>query len=478
MGRGAILMVDDDRNLCEAVAQGLERRGFTVTWATAADEALRKLQQGAFDAVLGDMNMPTVNGVEMCKRMTAYLPDLPVIMVTAFGSLDSAVAAIRAGAYDFITKPFELESVALMLDRAVGHRALRDEVRRLRRAVTRDGQTGPILGESGAVKDLHDLLVRVADTDASLLITGETGTGKELVARELHRMSGRQRGPFVAINCAAIPEAVLESELFGHARGAFTDAKVQRAGLFVEANGGTLFLDEIGDLPLPLQPKLLRALQERRVRPMGSNTEQPVDVRILAATNKDLEGAVEAGTFRQDLLYRINVIGVHIPPLRARGTDVLLLAQHFLEALARRGRKQVVGLTPPAAEKLLAYSWPGNVRELQNCMERAVALTRHDQITVEDLPETVRHYEATHVIWETGDPRDLLPLEEVERRYILRALQTVGGNKSIAARVLGVDRKTLYRKLERFEAAGAASLEGRALARPGSARRHGEVAEN
>lgn len=450
MSRGTILVVDDDRTLCETLEHGLTRRNFVVRWTAAPQEALTLLKETSFDVVLSDMNMPQVSGIELCQRITEYLPDLPVIMITAFGSMDAAVAAIRAGAYDFVTKPFDLDTIALTLDRAVSHRALREEVKRLRRAVSQTRQGGKIVGDSPAIKELYDLLARVADADASILVTGETGTGKELVAQEIHRGSRRCNGPFVAINCAAIPESVLESELFGHARGAFTDAKTQRAGLFVQANGGTLFLDEIGDMPLTLQPKLLRALQERTVRPMGSNTEQPIDVRIVAATNRDLEEAVEANLFRQDLLYRINVIQVHIPPLRARGNDILIVAQHFLAHFAARSTKHVLGLTSPAAEKLLAYTWPGNVRELQNCIERAVALTRHDQITVEDLPESVRNYKATHVIWETGDPRDLLPLEEVERRYIVRALQAVGGNKTEAARILGVDRKTLYRKLERY----------------------------
>ena len=447
--RGTILFVDDDRSMCETLAQGLGRREFEVTWTAAPEEALRLIQERPFDAVLTDMNMPNMSGTDLCKRITAYLPDLPVIVLTAFGSMDSAIAAIRAGAYDFVTKPVELDAMALTLDRAVNHRALREEVKRLRRVVESVRPAAALVGDSVAIKELYDVLSRVAGTDASVLITGETGTGKELVAHEVHRGSRRSGGPFVAINCAAIPESVLESELFGHARGAFTDAKTPRAGLFVEANGGTLFLDEIGDMPMALQPKLLRALQERTVRPMGSNTEVPIDVRIVAATNKDLEAAVEAQSFRQDLLYRINVIQLSIPPLRTRGNDVLVLAQFFLEQFAGRSGRHITGLTSPAAEKLLSYVWPGNVRELQNCLERAVALTRHDQITVEDLPESVRNYKSTHVVWETSDPRDMLPLAEVERRYILRALEAVGGNKTVAARVLGVDRKTLYRKLEK-----------------------------
>jgi two-component system response regulator HydG len=291
----------------------------------------------------------------------------------------------------------------------------------------------------------------VARSDAPVLVTGETGTGKELVARAIHGASARRGAPFVAVNCAAVPDALLESELFGHVRGAFTDAREARAGLFVHAAGGTLLLDEICDLPLSLQPKLLRALQERRVRPLGASAEVPLDVRIVAATNRDLEAAVEQGSFRQDLLFRLDVLRVEVPPVRARGGDVLLLAQRFIRSCAERAGKDVVGLSRGAAEKLLHYGWPGNVREIQNCIERAVALTRHEEILVEDLPERIREYGRSHVLVASEDPSELVPMEVVERRYIARVLDAVGGNKTLAARILGFDRKTLYRKLDRSE---------------------------
>ena len=284
----------------------------------------------------------------------------------------------------------------------------------------------------------------------SVLVTGESGTGKELVARALHAGGRRARGPFVAVNCAAVPEPLLESELFGHVRGAFTDAKEARAGLFQQAAGGTLFLDEIGDMPLPLQPKLLRALQERTVRPIGGSQEIPVDVRIVAATNRDLEEAIEDRRFREDLYFRINVVQLPLPALRARGGDVLELAQHFVARFASRAGKSVVGISPAAAERLLAYSWPGNVRELQNCVERAVALTRYDHIAVDDLPEKIRDYRRSHVLVTSDDPSELVPMEEVERRYILRVMEAVQSNKTAAARILGYDRKRLYRKLEKL----------------------------
>jgi two-component system response regulator HydG len=294
--------------------------------------------------------------------------------------------------------------------------------------------------------------VKLADSDASVLVTGESGTGKEVVARALHRMGRRRNGPFIAINCAAMPEALLESELFGHARGAFTDARSSRTGLFVQSDGGTLLLDEIGELPMSLQPKLLRALQERHVRPVGGDSEVAFDVRLVCTTNRDLEEAIEEERFREDLFFRVNVVHVQMPPLRARGTDVLLLAQHFLVRYATQAGKQVVGISPAAAERLMAYTWPGNVRELQNCIERAVALTTFEQIAVDDLPEKIRAYRRSHVIVASDDPSELVPLEEVERRYILRVVEAVGGNKTLAAQVLGMGRKTLYRKLERWAA--------------------------
>jgi two-component system response regulator AtoC len=302
------------------------------------------------------------------------------------------------------------------------------------------------------MQNVGRLLDRIAESEASVLITGETGTGKEVVARTLHQRGRRSGGPFVAVNCATLPETLLESELFGHTRGAFTDARGARPGLFLQASGGTLFLDEIGDLPLGLQPKLLRALQERVVRPVGSDVDVPFDVRLLTATNRDLESAVEERRFREDLYYRINVVHVALPALRARGGDVLLLAQHFLEGFAAQSGKKVAGVSAPAAERLLAYGWPGNVRELQNCIERAVALTQYEHLTVEDLPERIRDYRRSHVLVGSDDPAELAPMEEVERRYVSRVMEAVAGNKTLAARILGFDRKTLYRKLEHYAA--------------------------
>jgi len=448
--KAKVLIVDDDPSMCELLAEGLVQHGYEASFRASAPEALAQLAERAFDVVLTDINMRDMSGLELCQKATEAHPELPVIVITAFGSMETAVQAIRAGAYDFITKPFDIDVVAIAIERAVKHGVLTREVQRLQRAVDESRRFDELLGASPAMKEVYDLLERVGESESTVLVSGESGTGKELVARALHRRSKRSAGPFVAINCAAMPEQLLESELFGHTKGAFTDARNARPGLFVQAKGGTIFLDEIGDMPVGLQPKLLRALQERTVRPVGGDTETPIDVRVVAASNRDLETAIEERKFREDLYYRINVIHVELPPLRARGADVLLLATHYLQHFAAQSQKDVHSLDAEAAEKLSAYAWPGNVRELANCMERAVALTRNESIGVADLPEKIRSYRTSHVLVAATDPSELVPMEEVEKRYILRVLEAVGGNKTLAAQVLGLDRKTLYRKLDRY----------------------------
>jgi two-component system response regulator HydG len=455
---GRLLVVDDEPEMCALLEAGLSRRGFEVASRTSGDAALALLDETDFDAIVVDLNMPGATGLDVARWVAANRPDTPVIVITAFGSLETAVAAIRAGAYDFVTKPFEIETIALTLGRAVGYRHLRAEVRRLRIAAEgnepgagEDGLPGTALvGRSPAMRRIYDTVLRAAASDASVLLSGESGTGKELVARALHDKGRRASGPFVAINCGALPETLLESELFGHARGSFTDARTSRAGLFVRANGGTLFLDEIGEAPPGLQAKLLRALEARRVRPVGGDDERAFDARLVCATNRDLEAEVESGRFRSDLYYRINVIRIELPALRARGEDALLLAQRMVKQIAAASGKNVSGIAAPAAEKLVAYSWPGNVRELRNCIERAVALTRFEEITVADLPEPIQDYRRSRLVLDLDDPGALPPLEEVERRYILRVLEAVQGHRTRAAEILGLDRKTLYRKLERY----------------------------
>lgn len=446
-----VLVVDDDKAMCELLHADLSSRAFEVEFRTTADDALAILAQREFDVVLTDLQMPGLSGIELCERIVGNRPDVPVVVMTAFGSMEAAVSAIRAGAYDFVSKPVELDLLAISLERAVHHRELQERVRLLSDEVAKSGQFDELIGESPRMQRLFDELARIADTETSVLICGESGTGKEVVARALHSRSRRAAKPFVAVNCAALPEPLLESELFGHKRGAFTDARTDKMGLFQQAGGGTLLLDEIGDFPLALQPKLLRALEERTVRPVGAEKEVPFDVRLVAATNRDLETAVEDGRFREDLFYRINVIQIELPPLRSRGTDVLLIAQHFLEQFASRSGKSVTGLAEATAKKLLDYSWPGNIRELRNAIERAVALTRFDHVVTDDLPEKIREFRSTSLSLGGDDPLQLRPMEEVERQYIDHVMKVTNNNRTLAARILGFDRKTLYRKLKQYE---------------------------
>jgi two-component system response regulator HydG len=446
-----VFVVDDEREMVDLVQLGLKKRGFSVVPFGNGADALAALPEKDVDVVVTDLNMKGMSGLELCQQIVSARPDVPVLVLTAFGSFETAVGAIRAGAYDFVTKPVEIEALAIAIRRAAEHRALRGEVKRLREVVANTRGRGELIGASPAMQSVYQTIDQVSGTDATVLITGESGTGKEVVAREIHNRSKRKAGPFIAINCAAVPEQLLESELFGHAKGAFTDAKTSRQGLFQQASGGTLFLDEIGEMSLALQPKLLRSLQERKVRPVGSEAEVSIDVRLVAATNRELEEMVEAKAFREDLYYRINVIHTPLPPLRARGGDVLLLAQHWLRHYAAVFDKKVVGLTAAAAERMMAYDWPGNVRELGNCLERAVALAHFEEIQVEDLPEKIRNQQPRRSTSLSGtDVVEMLTLEEVERRHVIRVLDACHGNRTDAAKVLGLDRKTLYRKLLRW----------------------------
>ncbi len=451
---GKVLVLDDDPDACGLMDAALSGRGYVVRAETRAREALEAVSAEDFDAVLTDLQLDEMDGLVVCERIVGMRPDLPVIVVTGHASLEAAISAIRVGAHDFVTKPIDLELLGITVERAVSHHKLRAEVKRLRDEVDEARGFEKLLGQSATMKRVTDVITRVSQTDATVLVTGESGTGKELVARAIHERSNRREGPFVAINCAAVPATLLESELFGHARGAFTDAKATRKGLFLEADNGTLFLDEIGEMPLEMQVKLLRALQERTVRAVGGNTEMPFNARVIAATNRDLENEVHEKRFREDLYYRINVVTVHVPPLREREGDVPLLAQRFLERFAARHGKHVIGISAPAAAKLVAYHWPGNVRELENSIERAVALTQFDHINVEDLPERIRAHRPDTMVMMPETAEELVTVEELERRYLLHVLKVVHGNKSRAARILGYDRRTLYRKLERMESEG------------------------
>ncbi|HXU06522.1 MAG TPA: sigma-54 dependent transcriptional regulator [Polyangia bacterium] len=467
-GRGAtILIVEDDRAMRMMLREALEEDGYTVEDAGGGRAGIERVKQGGVDLVISDVKMPDLDGLDMLREIKAVTPSPHVITITAFGSIDTAIRAVKLGAFDYITKPFDVDQLILSVQKALDERALRTELARLRDEVQRSYRWGNIIGKSAAMQEMFALIRRLSGSAASVLVTGASGTGKELVAKSLHFNSPRRDRPFVAINCAAIPDTLLESELFGYKRGAFTDARTDRAGLFVEADGGTVFLDEIAELSPALQAKLLRVLQEGEIRPLGAARSQKVDVRIVAATNKDLEENLANGTFRQDLFYRLNVIHIHLPALRDRADDILPLAEHFLVRSAGKASKDVRAFHEAAKKALLAYGWPGNVRELENVVERAVALVEGPLVRVDDLPPLPstrdrRPVEAPATEAAEADPfggalARGLTLAELERDYIMKVLAAEGGNKTRAAQRLGLDRKTLYRKLEEYNASGSGS---------------------
>jgi two-component system response regulator HydG len=457
MGAGMtlrILIVDDDADQCALLESVLARLGYGADATTSARDALELVTRTHYGAILTDLEMHEMSGLDLCHQLVAAAPGVPVVVVTGDSSVETAIAAIRTGAFDYITKPVDAKLLGLSVARATHRSRLLTELSRLRER-TEDKTT--LLGESPAMRRVLEMIARVASSDASVLIHGETGTGKELVARAIHKASARAHGPFVAINCAAVPASLLESELFGHAKGAFTDAKSQRDGLFLKASGGTLFLDEIGDMAPEMQSKLLRALQERCVRPVGSNVEVPFDARVFSATHRDLDVEVRERRFREDLYYRINVVCIDVPPLRERSGDTLRLAAHFLARFCDRAERTRVGLSPQVAERLLAYDWPGNVRELENCMERVAALARYELAVPEDLPENLRVTRDDRFTVTAESSEGILKIDELERRHIFHVLKLVDGNKSRAAQLLGLDRRTLYRKLDLYRATRSAS---------------------
>jgi DNA-binding NtrC family response regulator len=443
---GTILVVDDDPDCANLLRDLLRKRGFVATAVSSGPECLGYLGAHPTDLVVTDVQMPEMSGIELCTTLRERHPEIVSIIVTGNSDIETAIEAMRAGAYDFITKPVAIDAVELAVSRALEHLAITRELKRLRGVSHRHRSIDGIPGDSVAIREMVDMIRRVAGSDASVLVTGESGTGKELVARAIHELSPRSHRPFVAVNCAAVPASLLESELFGHTRGAFTDAKQERKGLFVAARGGTILLDEIGEMPVEMQVKLLRVLQSRKVRPVGGDEEIAFDARIITSTNRDLEVEVTAKRFREDLFYRINVVQIAVPALRARPGDILSLAQHFINQVARRTRKPVRGMSPAAAQRLVDYDWPGNVRELENCMERAVALCRLDEITIDDLPPKLQRDASTIAL--PGLPDELRTMDEMKRRYLHHVLDVVKGNKTRAARILGMDRRSLYRRLD------------------------------
>jgi len=450
LGPGTILVVDDEREMRELVRDVLTDRGHRVEVVSDGREALKLLADTEFNVVVTDLRMKGIQGLELLTEIKRTYPAVNVILMTAFGTIETAIEAMKHGATDYMVKPVKTDELVRVVERAVREAGLREEVERLRREVHREYSFHQILGKSKPMRDVFDLIRRVADSPTNVLITGESGTGKELVAKAIHYNSERRDSPFIPVNCAAIPEALLESELFGHVKGAFTDAKNDKRGLFEEAHKGTLFLDEISELPLLLQAKLLRAIQEHEIRRVGATRSVAIDVRIIAATNLRLAEEIKVKRFREDLYYRLNVIEIALPPLRERREDIPLLVDAFLKRCVESSRKPVRGMTESALALLIDYAWPGNVRELENVIERAVTLSRSEKITPDDLPPVIQGARGERRVLDEAADR-ILPLQEIEKEYILRILEKTGGNKYQAAQMLGIDRKTLYRKLADIE---------------------------
>ncbi len=444
MKKPLVLVVDDEKNSREGLARALQRT-YDVRLAENGQRALEILANEAVDVVLSDVRMPGMDGLTLLQRAIARSPAPVCIMLTAYGSIELAVEAMRRGAYDFMTKPINLDRLELVLKRALESRALETENRALREQLDARFGLENIVGQSPALQEVFDTIRQVAQSRATVLIQGESGTGKELVAHALHRLSPRSKGPFIAVHCAALSETLLESELFGHERGAFTGATERRRGRFELADGGTLFLDEIGEIDSALQVKILRVLEERRFERVGGQETVDVDVRLVVATNRDLKKMVEEGTFREDLFYRLDVVAIRLPPLRDRVGDLPLLVDHFLSVFAAENGKKIDGITPEALQALSGYDWPGNVRELRNMVERMVVLSRGDRLTLRDVPMHVRGGA------DVTSPRGgALSLEANEKQMIIRALKANGGNVTRAAAELGISRRTLHRKLNEY----------------------------
>ena len=453
-----ILVADDDATHREVLRTLLEEWGYAVREAVDGEHAVALCRKQPFDLVLMDVRMPKKSGLEALKEIKVHNPAVPVLIMTAFSEVAAAVEAIKSGAYDYLTKPLDFEKLKVVLRNVFAHVGLIRENATLSRSLAAtEAQTG-MVGRSESMRALWEMVRTIAPTDATVLITGESGTGKELVAKAVHAASRRARGPFVAVNCAALTESLLASELFGHEMGAFTGADKKLEGHFLKADGGTIFLDEIGEMPLSMQVKLLRVIQEREVLSVGGNKAVPVDVRIIAATNRDLAKEVAAGTFRQDLYYRLNVVTLALPPLRERADDIPLLAQHFMARFADKNNKNIKGFTPGAMDRLVRYAWPGNVRELENVIERASILLLGEHISERELPERFAASQGDALT--DALTTDCPTLEDVERAVILKTLKRFGGNKTEAAKALGITRKTLHAKLSKYQSAQEDAPEG------------------
>jgi len=448
-----ILVVDDEPNLLTLLDDTFTEEGYEVITSSSSREAIAIVKDTVFDLLIVDLAMPEINGIALMERFHRWYPHLPVIIITGHGTIPLAVEAIQKGAYDFITKPFDLDVICTTVKRALEYGELHQELTRLRKEVQNRYSFSNIIAKSKCMQTIFRLIDQVADSMATILIQGESGTGKELIARAIHYQSSRKNQPFLAVDCSAIPESLLESELFGFARGAFTDAVVARQGLFQEASGGTLFLDEVGDISLTTQSKLLRVIQEREVRPLGSNRTCKVDVRIITATNKDLRELIKKGAFREDLYFRIAIIPIHLPPLRERKEDIPLLAAHFIEKYSKINKKPAKGITREAMLALTRHNWPGNVRELENTIERALLICGDGQI---DLPHLfLDQHPLGNDLFDNSSPSDenntlTRTLEKAEKEFILQTLNMVDFNCTRAAKVMGISRRTLYDKIEKY----------------------------
>lgn len=445
-----ILIVDDDLAHRTMLKTLIREWGYEIREADDGETAVSAVREEAFDIILMDIKMVRMSGLEALPYIKAFNPAIPVIIMTAYSSVETAVEALKSGAWDYLIKPLDFEKLKLTLRRALEHSGLIEENRRLRASLLDQFDRGRIIGQSPSIVHLTEVIAQVAPSEATVLISGESGTGKELVASAIHYNSPRKDGPLIKINCAAITDTLLESELFGHEKGAFTGADRRKEGKFVQANGGTLFLDEIGEMPLAMQAKLLRVLQEREITRVGGDSIIPVDVRVVAATNRDLTMSVKNGEFREDLYYRLNVVELGIPPLRERRDDIPLLASRFMASFAEKNRKEIKGLTPRAMDLLVRYDWPGNVRELMNMMERGVVLSRSEWLDESDFPIRLTPEQKEYRIEARVDEYPDEPLDEMEKRAIAVMLERTGGNKSEASRRLGITRKTLHKKLKEY----------------------------
>ena len=441
-----LLVVDDDKSHALTLRALLTEWGYQVTTVGSGEDAVELCKNTPFDLAIMDVRMTGISGIEALKEIKTYNPAIPILIMTAYSAIENAVEAIKCGAYDYLTKPLDFDELKLTLERAADHASLRSENKVLRNMLSTNVDIKKFIGQSPAMHHILEMVVNVAPSEATVLINGESGTGKELLAKLIHKNSKRHNGPYVAINCAALTETLLESELFGHEKGAFTGAEKRREGRFFAANGGTIFLDEIGEMPMSMQAKLLRAIQEREIQRVGGDKTIKVDVRILAATNKNLKEEVESGHFRQDLYYRLNVVSLKLPALRERLEDIPLLAMHFLKQHAIKNEKTIKSFTPGAMDKILKYSWPGNVRELENTVERAVVLLMGEYISERELPPNLFEESGESIAQEISFVD--MTLEEIERAVVSQVVENVGGNKSEAARRLGITRKTLLTKMQ------------------------------